>query len=70
MPLDSAAAAAAGVCWRLAALAMVALSTCVSVGLMPQLAHGSSGVCTVAVCGSKYAGTGLEKEQMVQTHVA
>lgn len=49
---------------------MVAFRTCVRVGLIPQARHGGSGVCALAVVGSKLEGTGLEKLQMVQTHVA
>ena len=37
---------------------------------MPQARHGGSGVWALAVVGSKLEGTGLEKLQMVQTHVA
>jgi hypothetical protein len=37
---------------------------------MPQARHGGNGVCALAVEGSKLDGTGLEKLQMVQTHVA
>lgn len=54
----------------LVALDMVALSTCASVGLIPQARQGGRGVCAVAVEGSKFEGTGFEKLQMVQTQVA
>jgi hypothetical protein len=37
---------------------------------MPQAKHGGNGVWALAVEGSKFDGTGLEKLQMVQTHVA
>ena len=36
---------------------------------MPQDKHGGSGVCAFAVEGSKLDGTGLEKLQIVHTHV-
>ena len=54
----------------LVALDIVAFSTWVRVGLMPQARHGASGVWALAVVGSKLEGTGFEKLQMVQTHVA
>lgn len=37
---------------------------------MPQARHGGRGVCELAAVGSKFAGTGFEKLQIVQTHVA
>jgi len=37
---------------------------------MPQARQGGSGVWAFAVEGSKLDGTGFEKLQMVQTHVA
>lgn len=37
---------------------------------MPHARHGAKGVRAFAVAGSKFDGTGLEKEQMGQTHVA
>ncbi len=37
---------------------------------MPQAWQGGRGVLEFAVAGSKPEGTGLEKEQIVQTHVA
>lgn len=37
---------------------------------MPHARHGGSGVCALAEAGSKLDGTGLEKLQMVHTHVA
>lgn len=52
------------------AAAIVAFSTIVSGGLMPQARQGGSGVEAVAVAGSKLEGTGFENEQMGQTHVA
>lgn len=39
-------------------------------GLMPQARHGGSGTAAVAVAGSKFDGTALEKEQIGQIHVA
>lgn len=49
---------------------MAAFSTWVKAGLMPQARHGGRGVCALAEAGSKLDGTGLEKLQMVHTHVA
>lgn len=49
---------------------MVAFSTCANEGLMPQAKQGGRGVFTFAVAASKFAGTGLENEQIGQTHVA
>ena len=37
---------------------------------MPQVEHGGSGALLRAVIASKFAGTGFEKEQIVQTQVA
>jgi hypothetical protein len=37
---------------------------------MPHARHGGNGVRAFAVAGSKLDGTGLEKEQIGQTHVA
>lgn len=54
----------------LVALLMAALRTWVKAGLIPQARHGGSGVFALAVDGSKFDGTGLEKLQMVQTQVA
>lgn len=54
----------------LAALDMVALSTWVKVGLIPQARHGGKGVWAFAVVGSKLEGTGFGKLQMVHTQVA
>lgn len=55
---------------RLLVLAIAAFSTCGKVGLMPQARHGGRGVCAFAAAGSKFEGTGLEKLQIVQIHVA
>ena len=49
---------------------MAAFSTCGKEGLTPQVTHAGRGVFEFAVAGSKFAGTGLENEQIVQTHVA
>ena len=38
--------------------------------MIPQLRHGGIGIFEFAVAGSKFDGTGLENEQIVQTHVA
>jgi hypothetical protein len=50
--------------------AIAALTTCTKGGLMPHAKHGGNGVCALAVAGSKFSGTGLEKEQMGHIHVA
>lgn len=55
---------------RLVAFEMVALRIWVKVGLIPQAKQGGRVVCSLAVVGSKLDGTGLEKLQMVHTHVA
>lgn len=49
---------------------MAAFSTCGKEGLTPHVTHAGRGVFEFAVAGSKFAGTGLENEQIVQTHVA
>lgn len=54
----------------LVALDIAAFNTWVKLGLMPQARHGGRGVWTLAVVGSKLDGTGFEKLQIVQTHVA
>lgn len=59
----------AGVC-RLVTLEIAAFNTCVSAGLMPQARHSGSDVCTFAVAGSKFDGTGFGKLHIVQTQVA
>lgn len=55
---------------RLFVLAIAALSTCVSEGLIPHARQGGNGVWAFANAGSKFDGTGLEKLQMVHTQVA
>lgn len=57
-------------CCLLVALLMAAFSTWIKAGLMPHARHGGRGVCAFAAAGSKLEGTGLEKVQIVQTHVA
>ena len=49
--------------------AIAAFTTCTVGGLMPQARHGGMGV-REASAGSKFDGTGLEKEQIGHTHVA
>ena len=49
---------------------MDAFRTCGKEGFTPQVTHAGRGVFEFAVAGSKVAGTGLEKEQIVQTQVA
>lgn len=39
-------------------------------GFIPQAKHGANGLCALAVAGSKFEGTGFEKEQIGQIHVA
>lgn len=56
--------------FRFEAAAMVAFKMMVSGGLIPHARQGGRGVEAVAVAGSKLEGTGLENEQMGQTHVA
>ena len=60
----------AGELLRPDAAAMAAFKTCGKVGLMPHAWHGGIGVLALAVAGSKLGGTGLEKVQMIQIHVA
>ncbi len=59
-----------GLSRRPAKLVMAAFSTCENDGLIPQLKQGGSGICEFAVAGSKLEGTGLAKEQIMQTQVA
>lgn len=49
--------------------AIAALTTCTVGGLIPQARHGGIGVRD-ARAGSKFEGTGLEKEHIGHTHVA
>ena len=51
-------------------LAMAAFRIWASGGLMPHAKHGGKGVLRLAVAASKLEGTGLEYEQIGQTHVA
>jgi hypothetical protein len=46
------------------------LTTWANDGLIPQARHGGNGVRTFANAGSKFDGTGFEKEQIVQIQVA
>lgn len=50
--------------------AMAAFTTWTSGGCIPHARHGGSGVLAFAILGSKLEGTGFEKEQMGQIHVA
>lgn len=49
---------------------MAALTTWTKGGFIPQAKHGGNGVRAFAVEGSKFEGTGLEKEHMGHTQVA
>lgn len=49
---------------------MAALVTCTSDGLMPHARQGGRGVCSFTKFGSKFDGTGFEKEHIGQIHVA
>lgn len=55
---------------RLAAPDIAALRTRASGGFIPQAKHGANGLCTLAVAGSKFEGTGFENEQIGHIHVA
>lgn len=62
-----------GVCAKLCLLVIadiVAFTTCTSGGLIPHAKHGGNGVRAFAVAGSKFEGTGFEKEHIGQTQVA
>lgn len=54
---------------RFALAATAAFSTRANGGLMPQARHGGRGKVSVAIVGSKFDGTGLEKEHIGHTHV-
>lgn len=54
---------------RLAAALIAAFRTVVKGGLIPHARHGGKWVVAFAVAGSKFEGTGFEKEQMGQIHV-
>lgn len=60
---------AAGPSRDVAAL-IAALRTVVNGGLIPQARHGGRFAAAVAVAGSKFEGTGLEKEHIGHIHVA
>jgi hypothetical protein len=49
---------------------MADLRTRAKGGLTPHARHGANGVCSLAVCGSKFDGTGFDNEQMGHIHVA
>ena len=49
---------------------IAAFITSAKVGLIPHAKHGARGVRSFAVCGSKFDGTGFEKEHIVQIQVA
>jgi hypothetical protein len=55
---------------RFAALEIAAFRTRASGGFIPQAKHGASGLCALAVAGSKFAGTGFEKEHIGHIQVA
>lgn len=55
---------------RFVALDIAAFRTRASGGFIPQAKHGANGLCALAVAGSKFEGTGFEKEQIGQIHVA
>ena len=54
---------------RFALATIAAFRTTENSGFMPQARHGGNGNVGVAIVGSKFEGTGLEKEQIVQTQV-
>lgn len=49
---------------------MAAFRTRANGGLTPHARHGAKGVWALAVAGSKFVGTGLEKEQIGHIQVA
>lgn len=49
---------------------MAAFKTCGKDGFIPQFKQGGNSILEFAVPGSKLDGTGLENEQILQTHVA
>lgn len=55
---------------RLAAALIAAFKTVIKGGLIPHARHGGKWVVAVAVAGSKFEGTGFEKEQIGQIQVA
>lgn len=52
------------------ALDIDALRTRAKGGLIPHAKHGASGVFSFEACGSKFEGTGFEKEHIGQIQVA
>lgn len=61
-----------GAVWagRLAAFVIAALITTLNGGLIPHAKQGANGVRSSAVTGSKFDGTGFEKEHIGQIQVA
>lgn len=55
---------------RLAAALIAAFNTVVKGGFIPQARHGGRLAVAVAVAGSKFEGTGFEKEQIGQIQLA
>lgn len=55
---------------RFPALDIAALRTRANGGLIPHAKHGGIGVFVLDAAGSKFEGTGFEKEQIGQIHVA
>jgi hypothetical protein len=55
---------------RFVALTTLAFKTRAKGGLIPHARHGAKGVRSPAVCGSKFEGTGFEKEHIGQIQVA
>jgi len=49
---------------------MEALRTSEKGGLIPHAKHGANRVCSFEECGSKFEGTGFEKEQIGHIQVA
>ena len=54
----------------MAALDIADLRTRAKGGLTPHAKHGANGVYSLAVWGSKFDGTGLDKEHIGHIHVA
>jgi hypothetical protein len=49
---------------------MAAFTTVINGGFIPHALHGGNGVLLFAVVGSKFEGTGFEKEHIGHIHVA
>lgn len=56
--------------FRLVAAVIAAFNTVVKGGLIPHARHGGRLIVAVAVAGSKFEGTGLEKVHIGQIQVA